>query len=283
MPLIPFFGSSLKTANIVLISAALALSGCVTAPTAQELAATQDECSQFRTPFTAISEERKQRVARFAQIGAGAGAIVGQQIARRNNDDELAGALIGLIAGATLGATAGYLDDLQRRSSTTEGLQRAVNGDASRDLRETDRLVSAMTSLNECRLRQIADVQASVRAGGDREAAAATVRQIRQKVAVDNRVIEAVVGDLTQTRNLYIGALNQTGADTDGFVASIQQYQPQVISPQQTSLRIDRARRPQTNSPVANLGYAERELSAGAAVHVQTIDAALDDLNALLI
>lgn len=283
MPFPQFLGSSLKTAHVVLISGALALSGCVTAPTAQELAATQDECSRFRTPFTAISDERKQRITRFAQIGAGAGAIVGQQIARRGDQDQVAGALIGLIAGAALGATAGYLNDLQRRASTTEGLQRAVNGDASRDLRETDRLVSAMTSLNQCRLRQIAQVQASVRAGGDRKAAAATVRQIRQKVAVDNRVIEAVVGDLTRTRNLYIGSLNQTGADTEGFVASIQQYRPQVVTPQQTSLRIDRARRPQTNSPVANLGYAERELSAGAAAHVQTIDAALDNLNALLI
>lgn len=283
MPLTQFLGRSFKTVNVVLISTALAVSGCVMAPSAQELAATQDECSRFRTPFTAISTERDQRIARFAQIGAGAGAIVGQQIARRSDQDQLAGALIGLIAGAALGATAGYFNDLQRRASTTEGLQRAVNGDASRDLRETDRLVTAMTSLNACRLRQIAQVEASVRAGGDRNSAAATLRQIRQKVAVDNRVIEAVVGDLTRTRNLYIGALNQTGADTDNFVASIRQYQPQVVTPQRTSLRIDRAQRPQTNSPVANLGYAERELSAGAAAHVQTIDAALNQLNDLLI
>ncbi|SIS85865.1 hypothetical protein SAMN05421759_104357 [Roseivivax lentus] len=44
------------------------------------------------------------------------------------------------------------------------------------------------------------------------------------------------MGDLTHTRGLYVGALEQTRADIDNFVASIQQYQPRVTSPQQTSL-----------------------------------------------
>lgn len=278
-----FFGSSFKLVNVMLVSAAIAISGCAIAPTAQELAATRDECSRFRTPFTKISDERDERIARFAKIGAGVGAVVGQQVARQRDENPLAGALVGALAGAALGATGGYLSDLQKRSSTTAGLQRAVNGDASRDLRETDRLVSAMTSLNRCRLQQIAQVERSVRAGGDRGSAATEIRLIRQKVDIDNRVIKAAVGDLTRTRGIYIGALKQSGADTDNFVSSIRQYQPRVTSPQQTSLRIDRSQRPRTSNAVANLGYAEKELSAGAAAHVQSIDAALDDLNDLLI
>lgn len=278
-----FFGKSFKMANIVVVSAALVLAGCAVAPTAEELAATRDECSRFRTPFTEISTERNQRIARFAEIGAGVGAVVGQQVAAQRGENQLAGLLVGALAGAAVGATGGYLSDLQKRSSTTAGLQRAVAGDASRDLQQTDRLVSAMTSLNQCRLQQIAQVERSVRAGGDRAAATAQVRLIRQKVAIDNRVINAVVGDLTRTRGLYIGALNQTGANTDNFVASIQQYQPRVTSPQQTALRVDRSQRPRTSNAVANLGFAEKELSAGAAAHVQTIDAALADLNTLLI
>lgn len=272
-----------KVLNAVAVSAALALSGCVVAPTAEELAATRDECSQYRTPFTNISMERDQRIAEYAEIGAAVGAVAGQAIARERNENPLAGALVGLVAGAALGATGGYLSDLQRRASSTAGLQRAIAGDAARDLRQTDRLVTAMVSLNRCRLNQIAQVERTVRAGGDRAAAAAQVRLIRQKVDIDNRVINAVVGDLTRTRNIYIGALQQTGADTDGFVSSIQRYQPQVTTPQQTSLRVNRNQRPRTSNAVANLGYAERELSAGAALHVETIDAALDDLNTLLI
>lgn len=270
-------------ANIALISAALVISGCAVGPTAQELAATQDECSRFRTPFTEISTERNERIARFAQIGAGVGAVVGQQNARRRGENELSGLLAGALAGAVVGAAGGYLSDLQERSSTTAGLQRAVAGDATRDLRQTDRLVAAMTSLNECRLRQITQVERSVRAGGDRAAATAQVRLIRQKVDIDNRVINAVVGDLTRTRGLYIGALDQTGANTENYVASIERYQPRVTAPQQTALRVDRSQRPRTSNPVANLGYAEKELSAGAAAHVQSVNAALADLNNLLI
>ena len=283
MMTITLTGRTVRLANAVILSAALALSGCAVAPTAQEMAVTQDECSRYRAPFTALSQERNARIANFAQIGAGVGAVVGQNVARNNNDNPLKGALLGALAGAALGATAGYLADLQKRATSTAGLQSAVNGDAARDLRETDRLTASMTALNQCRLSQIAQIEKSVRAGGDRAAATTTLRTIRAKVAVDNRVIDAVVGDLTRTRNLYIGALSQTGADTDTFVASIERYQPRVATPQRTALRVDQSQRPRTANPVANLGFAEKELSAGAVAHAQSIDAALADVNALLI
>ncbi|MCF2872059.1 glycine zipper domain-containing protein [Octadecabacter sp. G9-8] len=283
MILASFLGRSAKFFSTAVLTAALGLSGCAVAPTAEELAATRDECSRFRAPFTQISTERNQRIARYAQIGASVGAVAGQTIARNRNDNQLAGALQGALVGAILGATGGYLADLENRSSSTAGLRRAVNGDAARDLRETDRLVSAMTSLNRCRLQQITALERSVRAGGDRTQAMAQIRLIRQKVAIDNRAINAVVGDLTRTRGLYVSALKQTGADTDTFVSSIQRYEPRVTAPQSTSLRVDRSQRPRTSNAVANLGYAERELSAGAAVHVQSIDSALDDLNDILI
>lgn len=276
-------GRSFKLANALVLAAALAVSGCQMAPTKEELAATSDQCSKYRTPFVQISQERTKRIETYTKVGAGVGAVVGGVVAEKSGENQLAGLLVGALAGAALGATGGYIADLQKRSSTTAGLQRAVNGDASRDLRQTDTLVVAMTSLNRCRLSQIAQVEKSVRAGGDRAAARATIAQIRRSVDVDNRVIKAVVGDLTRTRNVYIGALRQTGADTDQFVSSIQQYRPQVSAPQQTSLRVDRSQRPRTTSAVANLGYAEKELSAGAAAHVRNIDSALDDLNALLI
>lgn len=272
-----------KFIGMAVLTGALALSGCAVAPTSEELAATRDECSQFRAPFTEISTERDQRIARYAQVGATVGAGLGENIARNRNEDPLRGAITGLVAGAVLGAAGGYLADLENRSSSTAGLQRAVNGDASRDLREADRLVRAMSSLNNCRLQQIAAVERNVRAGGDRDQARAQIRFIRQKVAIDNRVINAVVGDLTQTRNLYVNALNQSGANTENFVSSIQQYQPRVTTPQRTALRVDRSARPRTSNAVANLGYAERELSAGAAAHVQSVDAAIDELDDILI
>jgi outer membrane lipoprotein SlyB len=278
-----FLQAKLKIVSVAILSGALVLSGCVQAPTAQELAMTRDECSSFRTPFTRISTERNARIERYAQIGAGVGLVLGAAIGEARNNNPLAGALVGAIAGGLIGAAGGYMSDLQRRSQTTAGLQRAINGDAARDLRETDELVQAMTRLNACRLNQIAQVERSVRAGGDRATATTQIRQIRRNVDLDNRVIRAVVGDLTRTRSLYIGALQQTGANTDSFVSSIQSYQPRATTPQQTALRIDRSARPRTSSAVANLGFAERELSAGAAAHLELIDARIASLNALLI
>ena len=92
-----------------------------------------------------------------------------------------------------------------------------------------------------------------------------------------------MVGDLTRTRNVYVGALRQTGADTSGFVSSIQRYQPQVATPQRTALRVDTSQRPRTNNPVARLGYAEKELSAGAQAYVAGINARIDAVDDLLI
>ena len=276
-------GRPLKFAHTLILGAALALSGCLPAPSAEELRATSDQCSKYRAPFTRISAERDRRIEAYAKVGATLGATAGLAIAKNRDENEIAGMLLGALAGAALGATSGYLSDLQKRATSTAGLQKAVNGDASRDLRETDALIVAMSSLNRCRLSQISAVEKSVRAGGDRSAARATLAQIRRSVDVDNRVINAVVGDLTRTRALYVGALRQTGADTDQFVASIQQYRPKVSAPQQTSLQVSRSQRPRTTSPVANLGYAEKELSAGAAAHVQRVDRALDDLKELLI
>lgn len=278
-----FLGRSAKAANVVVLSAALVISGCTVAPTAQELAETQDECSRYRTPFTKLSNERDARIQKYASAGAAVGGALGQNIAKNRGDSQLEGLVVGIIAGAVLGASAGYLADLNKRSSSTAGLQRAVNGDASRDLRETDKLVSAMTSLNKCRLAQIDKVERSVRAGGDKGTAKAEINRIQRKVDIDNRVIKAAVGDLTRTRNLYIGALKQSGADTENYVESIQQYKPKVSNAQQTSLQVSKSSRPKTSNAVAKLGYAEKELSAGASAHVQTIDKALDELNALLI
>lgn len=283
MPVGKFISSTFKLASVAIVAGALALSGCAVAPSAEELVSTKDECSQFRTPFTAISQERDARIAKYAKVGAAAGAAVGGVLARSTGNNPIGGLLVGAVAGAAMGAVGGYLNDLQKRSSTVAGLQRAVAGDAARDLRQTDRLVSSLASLNQCRLNQIKRVERSVRAGGSREAARAQIAAIKQKVSVDNRVINAVVGDLTRTRNLYIGALRQSGADTDGYVASIQQYRPRVTSPQQTSVRVNQNGRPQTSNAVANLGYAEKELSAGAAAHADIVNKELRALNDLLI
>lgn len=283
MPIARFIGTTSKLATVAVVVASLALTGCAVAPTSQELMSTKDECSQFRAPFTQISNERQARIEKYAKVGAAGGAVVGGAVAQAAGENALAGMLVGALAGAALGATGGYLNDLQRRASSTAGLQRAVAGDASRDLQQTDRLVASMTSLNRCRLAQIQAVEKSVRAGGSRDAARAKINAIKQKVSVDNKAINAVVGDLTRTRNLYIGALRQTGADTESYVASIQRYTPRVTSPQRTSLDVNRGARPRTSNAVANLGYAEKELSAGAAAHADIINKEIKALNDLLI
>lgn len=261
----------------------LFVSACATIPSDTELQATRDECSQFRQPFVDIARERNARIQTWASTGAAAGAGAGALIARSRGDNPLAGALIGSLIGGATGAVAGYYSDLQRRSNTTAGLRSSINSDASRDLRQADRLSSNLSSLNACRLRQIAAVESSVRQGGDRAAAQSTLHRIRTNVRLDNRIVDGVVGDLTRTRNVYVGALGQTGADTDSFVSSIQRYQPQVATPQRTALRVNTSQRPRTNNPVANLGYAEKELSAGAKAHAASVDARIDAVDALLI
>ena len=108
-------GRTVRLANAVILSAALAVTGCAVAPTMRELAATQDECSRYRAPFTTLSQERNAGIANFAKVGAGVGAVVGQNVARNNDNNPLKGGLLGALAGAALVATASYLVDLQKR------------------------------------------------------------------------------------------------------------------------------------------------------------------------
>jgi hypothetical protein len=162
-------------------------------------------------------------------------------------------------------------------------LRGAVARDADRDLVEANRLVQNLSSLNNCRLTQVAAVERSVRQGGDRDAAKAKLNRIRASVQVDNRIIDGVVGDLKRTRNVYVGALRQTGADTAGFVDSIERYQPRVSTPQRTALRVNTAGRPRTSNPVANLGYVEKELTVGAKANAESVNNRIGALNDLLI
>ena len=264
-------------------SIGLILSGCVAVPSEAELQATRDECTQFRQPFVTIAQERNKRIQGWASVGAAAGSALGANIARNRGDNVLGGALVGAVLGGLAGAGAGYMSDLQRRNRSTTALRGAVNRDANRDLTEANRLVRNLSSLNNCRLNQIAAVERSVKGGGDRAAARSRLNVIRANVRVDNRIIDGVVGDLKRTRNVYVGALRQTGADTAGFVDSIERYQPRVSAPQRTALRINTGARPRTSSPVANLGYAEKELSAGARANADSVNNRINELNELLI
>ncbi|SPJ26202.1 hypothetical protein [Palleronia abyssalis] len=274
-----------RPARIAALCASIGLivSGCVAVPTEAELQATRDECSQFRQPFVAIARERNERIKKWASVGATAGGALGANIARNRGDSPIGGALVGALIGGMAGAGAGYYSDLQRRNSSTSALRGAVNADARRDLGQANQLVRNLSSLNNCRLNQIATVERSVQRGGDRGSAQATLNRIKANVRVDNRIIDGVVGDLQRTRNVYVGALRQTGADTAGFVSSIQRYQPQVSTPQRTALRVNTAARPRTNNPVANLGYVEKELTVGAQANAESVNNRIGALNDLLI
>lgn len=275
---------------VMALTVATALMGCddvsgamsnVGLPTA---ARANDPCAAPLAPFKKLRRERNERIAAYAALGATAAATTAA-LQGRNQKDTIFAAVLGGIGGAA----AGYYADKQKRTSTTTALRRAVQRDAAGTVRSSDRLIRSLQQLNACRVGEVRSVVAQQRAGKISQAQAkAQLKVIKASARSDNRIINAVVGDIIGDQKLYVSALDRSGdARAKKARSAAAKYKPRVSNPQKTAGRISKkpisVARSRPSSSVSNIGFAAKELDRGADVHVEAVEDAISVANELLI
>lgn len=229
-----------KTIATVLI-AAMAVSGCVS-PRAQYISA-NDLCSPIREPFVQIKERQNQQIAAWTAAGAAAGLATGAAIGAASSNNRgrgaLVGALVGALTGALAGALTGYYSNLQERANSTSGLRNVVFKDAQADFKSADKLVNAVTELNECRLQSVQRIAVEFQQGRlSKNDAKAQLDQLRAAADADNDLVSSVVSGLEKRNSVYVGALDKAGAeDTEAYLTRINDYKPQIKDAEYTIAR----------------------------------------------
>ncbi|NKN31694.1 YMGG-like glycine zipper-containing protein [Marichromatium bheemlicum] len=290
---------------VALLTASLGLSGCATTggnPLAAGMqvfedargryidVSTPDPCATLREPFVEVREVQRREIAKWAAIGASAGAAGGAAIDRNNR---LRGLLIGALTGALAGATIGYYTDLQERAEGTSALRRAVFTDARGDRQRSDRLVGAVAKLNQCRMRSLKSIATAVRKGQiSKDEARARLAAVKRATREDNQLIDSVSAGLTKRTNIYVNALQRSGAeDADAYIARAEAYRPVVRKPQfavsrptaqVSSISLTRRDRRGENS-VEGVAKNAAELEALQLAHREAVDDGIEDINALLL
>lgn len=196
--------------------------------------AANDPCAELREPFVQVVEKQREEIARRAEIGATAGALIGGTVAasrrNRNLGTILAGTLIGAAAGAVAVAAIGCYVDLGKRAGTTGRLRNTVFDDARADARAGDQLVHGVARLNECRLRSLTEVAALVQPSPDnRELARARLAEIRRFAGLDTALIARVSQGLKERSAIHGSPLERSGAeDPEAYIAKAEAYRPRV-------------------------------------------------------
>ena len=278
-----------------LISFSIVLSGCATTGNVLEdsreryiTSVANDPCSKLRVPFVEVREAQRQQIAKWAAIGATAGAAGGAAIDHKNR---LRGALIGLVTGAVAGATIGYYKDLEQRSAGTAALRNAVFTDAKKDVASSDRLVRAVSELNRCRIKQLKDIAAGIQTGKiSKDEAKVRIQAVKDATNEDNMLIKSVSTGLIERSEIYVNALKQSGAtDADAYIASAKSYKPIVNKPKYAVARgniqpISVGQRNKKVETSVESSYKNAvELDAMQTAHAESVDEAIKDIDALLL
>jgi outer membrane lipoprotein SlyB len=256
-----------RSALATLLTASVILQGCAQVsqvtqnPRATYIAAS-DQCSPFREPFVQIREQQREQIARWAALGAVAGAGAGTVIGAANRDKLSTGQRLALVigstlAGAALGAIAGYYSDLQKRSGQTQGFQQAIYNDADAAASSTDRLTRAVADLNRCRLDSADQIAARYIGQGTagREAALRELAQVRASIAADNELINSTLDGIGNTKDVYVGALKRDPvADGDRVLATTQTYRPRIVPASFTAAPVAVLQQQDFEPPAVDIG-----------------------------
>ena len=225
-------------------------------------------------------------MATYAALGAVASAAIAKA-AKADTQTTLLAALVGGFGGAALG----YYYDKQKRTKSTQSLRNAIQNDAAGTVSSSDRLIQSLQKLNACRIGEVRTVVAQQRAGKITQSEAIAKLNIIEKSAhADNRIINAVVGDLVGDQRLYVNALGRSGdANATSALNAADNYTPKVTNPQKTaggnsiSSRPISVSRSRPSSSVNNVGYAAKELDVGSEAHVLSVEDAVETGYNLLI
>ncbi|MEC9434752.1 MAG: hypothetical protein VYD87_17750 [Pseudomonadota bacterium] len=189
--------------------AALALSGgCAqsTAEMKQQYVDASDSCSGFRTAIIdARSTDQQDRIQQ-ALAGAVLAAALTSAIAAASGDNKwwqkglYAGA-----AGALVGYSKAYFEQKAKENTTRDQLLRSVDGDARAESARLTTSARAVNNLRDCRNDELETVRKAVASGGlKRDAAQAQLLAIRDRVAVDNRLVTAMLDGADKRVTSYV-------------------------------------------------------------------------------
>ena len=280
-----FISAYARMSLVVALAAAMALTGCLDASGFTAATRVNDPCASSLAPFRALRRERNERIAGYAALAAVASAAIAKA-AKADTQTTLLAALVGGLGGAALG----YYYDKQKRTSSTQSLRSAIQRDAVGTVNSSDRLIRSLQQLNACRIGEVRTVVAQQRSGKITQSEAKSqLRTIGASARADNRIINAVVGDIVGDQRLYVNALGRSG-DTNATNAlnAAANYTPKVTNPQKTAggnsissrpISISRSR---PSSSVGNIAFVAKELKAVGEVHVLITDDAIDVANVLI-
>lgn len=225
-------GAAGRVGLVAVTVAALAMQGCVTTGVRSTYSDPADACSARREPLIQMVERFNEPIVKGALIGAGAGAAAGAGISYAHtgkvNPLAMAG---GALAGAVLGAGAGYLEARQQQAKTAEELQAAVDADAREYGSRSNALRNAITTLYDCRRSQIAKVADQFRTGvmaGPQ--ARGELERIRQAIAADDELLNKALGTSASRVDEIASARASAGgyASTDAYLGQAASWTPVV-------------------------------------------------------
>ena len=195
------------------LALALVLQGCATVPARVEA---NDPCSVHRQPMVEAQERFNQTIAAGAVSGAVLGAVIGG-LATGDWGGALAGAAIGGLSGAATGYLQAKSEQAQNRAQVID----AINQDVRSSRRYISSIGEGVRRLNTCRANEVADLQRRVASGQIGGAAArAELDILRERIADDRRLVNAVMGDVNENNGVYADALAKTrGVDREIIVS----------------------------------------------------------------
>ncbi len=199
-----FIKKPLRGAGVIALTGAMALQGCSETITLTEAANDpSDTCNGFRQTIVAARKtEINQQIA-----GAAAGAVVGALLGAALASDSGQGALIGALGGGLTGLGATYYKQKAANASDANALLRSVNSDAAKERQLVTQTGRAAQSLRNCRNGQLTALERQIRSKSiTSDQARAQLKQIKRKVAEDNRIVSAAFNGIGQRVDAYVDA-----------------------------------------------------------------------------
>lgn len=222
-----FITSTCTVLSVSLLT--LSTTGCVaTTGSMVRYNDTADPCYSYRQPLIESEDQLGRRMVTGALVGAGTGAAAAL-LTRKDKKDALIGAVIGGIAGATVG----YFQGLEEKQLTQAQMLQEINNDAGRDAGKISQTRGLIGSLNQCRNRQIDQVEAEFKAGRINNAGVVSrVTVIKAAADADNELISKVLGHAYKRSNTYVDAAARAqGVSQDMVLGDVQYYQTAPTSP----------------------------------------------------
>ncbi len=189
--------------------AAVALAGCNTTGGLTSRFGTgstpiSNACAAERKPLIDTDQAFNETLLTGAVVGAVGGALLGVMV----GDGRAVGALAGAAIGAAAGAGIGYLEAKKKEAKDTKEILALVDKDTLADQKTFGAAAKSISALQNCRVRQIEDLDRAVSTRQiDKEAARLRLKEIADAVEQDNALVNAVLQKSDERLDRYVRAV----------------------------------------------------------------------------